>query len=302
MNLTKSRTIVLLGSLGIVLLLIVSWFLLLSPRMATASDLNTQRESVEAQNVAAESKIAELEQMKANIGEVKAEADLLTKRFPPTAEEAELFALVKKAAAQAGIPERNISDLTIAVPAIGAGDGSVTLPETAPPAEGETAADPNAAPAEAAPVAAAPTSQLASMPLDVTVTGTKVQVTNFLAALENMDRAYLVSSVSLGGEGEGEGSSATINGSMYLLPELVDPTAEVPTEGTDGAVAGEPGSVTVQDRVTTYVDADGNVWTRPTTGVWSAVGPDGAPIETEFGDEPPGFVETPESEASLLDQ
>lgn len=224
---SKSRSIVLLGSLGLAVVLLAGWFLLLSPRMATAGDLNAQREAVEVANEQTRAKIVELEQMKADIDTVEAEAETLAARFTGTAEESALFDLIRDAARKAGIPERNISDVTAGVPVIGGGDGSVTVPQgtgTPTPAPAPTpATDANAAPAPAsAPAPAAPTSQLASMSLDVTVTGTEEQMVRFLDALESMDRAYLVHAVTLG-ESEGRSMSATINGNMYLLPPLTHP-------------------------------------------------------------------------------
>lgn len=241
---SKTRSIMMLGSLGLLVMVVAGWFLLLSPRLGTASDLNAQRDAVVMQNQTTEGKIAELEQLKANIAVAKAEADELTNRFPPTAEQSELFALVRRAAATAGMPEDAVSDLTAGIPSLGAADGSVTLPEAGDPNAAPAATDPNAAPAPgAAPAAGTGGSQLATMSLDMTVTGTQVQIMRFLDALENMDRAYLIANISLGaGEGAGNSAvSATISGNMYLLPELVIPTDEPaaadPASGAEQAPA-----------------------------------------------------------------
>lgn len=247
---SKSRSIVILGSLVLVIIVVGSWFLLLSPRMAKTSDLNTQRESVAQANAATETVIAGLRDQKENIGAAATEASALSSRFTATAEESALFALVKEAAAKAGIPETNVSDLTVGVPALGAADGSVTLPVAEPAPAPADGSDPNAAPAPveggdpaAAPVdgaapapAPAPTAQLGNMTLNMTVAGTKDQIVRFLEALENMKRAYLVESISLG-EAEGGGGTATISGTMYLLPELVDPTKEQDPAAEEGQAA-----------------------------------------------------------------
>lgn len=241
---SKSRSIVLLGSLGLAVLLLLSWFLLLSPRLSKASALNTQRDTLIQQNTLAQHTIDELEQKKTNIAAAQADAALLSKKFPATAAESDLFRLVKAAAAEAGIPEKNISDLTAGVPALGAANGSVTLPQTpAPAAAGTKSTDPNAAPAAPTTPAAAPVGQLGTMTMDVTVAGTQPQIVQFLSALENMDRAYLVQSVAIGKTDGGNGSSATITGQMFLLPALVDPTAgkpapaPAPVTPTPGATA-----------------------------------------------------------------
>jgi hypothetical protein len=253
---SKSRSIVVFGSLGLVLLVALTWVLVLSSRMAVAGDLNLQRESLEQSNVSTAQRIAELEQKKEGIGATKAEAEVLTNRFPATAAQSELFALVRQAADAAGLKEGSVTDLSAGVPVLGGSmDGSVTLADPAAAAGDPAAAsDPAAETVPAgAPVTtpAPPVSQLGTMSLDMTVTANPTQITAFLEALENMDRAYLVTSVTLGGDSEK--SSASITGNMYLLPSLVDPTAPVPTTPVPPATTGEvpvptvPGSPVVTD-------------------------------------------------------
>lgn len=238
---SSKRTIVLLGSLLLVVIAVAGWFVLLSPRLATAGELNDQRDSVETANAVTRTQIEELKQMEAEIGQAKADADLLTRRFPPTAEQSVLFNLVQQAAASAGLPASRISTLTISVPSLGSTDGSVTLPgasaadpastgtaPTDPAAAGTAPTDPSVA-ATTVPVAGAG-GQLASMTVDVTVSGTKPRLIAFVRALENMDRAFLVTSINLGGA-DGA-SSLTLSGRMFLLPELVDPTVETAADTT----------------------------------------------------------------------
>lgn len=240
---SKSRLITVVGSLILVVILIAGWFLLLSPRLEKASDLRSQREAVASENVTTKATIDDLEKKKANIGEAQADAELLAGKFPSTAAEAELFALIRKAASDAGLPEKNVTDLTPGIPALASTDGSVALPaDQAAPAEGE-ASDPNAAPAAGTDAAAggekaaAPAAQLATMSLDLSVTGSQAQVIRFLGELENMDRAILIETVSFG-DGEKGSGSATISGKMFLLPALVDPTK--PVEGDAAATETAP--------------------------------------------------------------
>lgn len=235
------RSIVVFGSLILVIVAVAGWFLLLSPRLAIAGDLNDQRDGVETANAVTRTQISELREMKDQIGQAKADADLLTRRFPPTAEQSVLFNLVQQAAASAGLPASKISTLTISVPTLGTSDGSVTLPETAaaPADSGTVPSDPSAT---AAPAAAPMSGQLASMTVDVTVSGSKDRLAAFVRALENTDRAFLVTAINVAESGDA-GSSLTLSGTMFLLPELVDPTAPATTPAApsaDGAAIEEP--------------------------------------------------------------
>lgn len=241
---SSKRNIIIFGSLILVIVAVAGWFVLLSPRLSTPGELNDQRVSVETANAVTRTQIAELEEMKAQIGQAKADADLLTRRFPPTAEQSVLFNLVQQAAASAGLPASKISTLTISVPTLGSSDGSVTLPGTTgadPTTTGTAPSTPATDPASGVPAPAATGGGLASMTVDVTVSGPKARLSGFVRALENMDRAFLVTAINLAGTGEG-GSSLTLSGTMFLLPELVDPTAEVtPDPAADPALAAPEG-------------------------------------------------------------
>lgn len=91
------------------------------------------------------------------------------------------------------------------------------------------------------------------MSVDVTVAGPQDRLAAFVQALENMDRAFLVKSINIAGTGEGGGSSLTLSGTMFLLPELVDPTAEAPVPD---ATATDPTTTdpTTTDPTTTEVE------------------------------------------------
>ena len=224
----KTRAIVLVGSLVLVLVAVLGWFVLLSPRLGTVGEIDAERVVVESANEVAQAQIVELVKMKDNIASAKVDADELTRRFPPTAEQAELFTLVKAAATDAGIKERNITTLTISVPTIGAVNGSVTLPSETAPTDATTAGAPPD-PTQAAPVTQG---QLGSMTVDATVAGNQQELVAFLHALENMGRAFLVTSISMG-SGDMQNNSLTISGQMFLLPELVDPTAPIAQPGVE---------------------------------------------------------------------
>ena len=212
----KTTLIKLLGTLGLVVLLVASWFFLLSPQMDKVSDIKAQTEQTQMENTAKQAEISDLEQKEQQLPAAIAAATRLTDKFPPTAEQAALFSEIKRIAADAGIPEDNVTALTPAVPQKGSSDGSVGVAE-----------DPNAG-SGAGDAAAGQPGEIASMMVDITVTGAERQLVNFVNGLENADRSYLLSNVSyspVSEEGGGQTFSMSISGNMFLLPPLVDPTA-----------------------------------------------------------------------------
>ncbi len=72
--------------------------------------------------------------------------------------------------------------------------------------------------------AGAVSNTLATQDVTVSVTGSYDQTTALLKNLEHMDRAYLITSVTLSGsEKDGGEYTTTIDGHMYVMPPIADP-------------------------------------------------------------------------------
>jgi len=214
MNLTKAKTTILIGSVALVLIGGLGWTLVLSPRQGDISDIKAQTVAAEAFNELQRRDLEALRLQAANLGAQQAYAEGLTTRFPTTAAQPELFAEVQAAAARAGLSDRSVIALTPSAPLPGtaAAGGAAPLPPTADSAGG---------------VGTSVAPDVASMQLEVTVTGPYEALLVFIAEMENNPRAFLVSTVDVAAVGEAGTSSytLTLTGAMFVLPPLTDPDA-----------------------------------------------------------------------------
>lgn len=233
------------GTAGILVILLLGYFLVLSPRLGEVDEIQTQADDVRSNNQVVAAEVADLEQKKADLGTERRTAEELERRFPPRAVQADMFADVRDSARRAGIEDVDVTALTPTPPeAAGsaAANGGATLPAAG----------------------AAPTTGLASMKLTATVTGTRDQLRRFLAAMEGQDRSYLFDTVEVapasgeatgttptevvngGGSVEGAAETArglftlTLNGTMFLLPAVVDPDAPPAETATEDAGTAAP--------------------------------------------------------------
>ncbi len=149
MRINKIKETYLIGGVAILLLALLSWFFLVSPRMAQASEIGEHRVAVEALNVKSAQEIATLTKLKDGLVKERTVAAALAVKFPPTADQPTLFRQIVAAAARAGIPEKNITSLGPAAPILGAPSSGARLPG-AGAAPAECASGNCSAPAKAA--------------------------------------------------------------------------------------------------------------------------------------------------------
>ena len=233
MSMSKSRLTTAVGSLALLVLVLLSWFLVLSPQMSKATEIKEQTEAVTAANATLTVQIAKVRAQEANLDAERAVARALAARFPATAAQSEMFVQVRQAAGKAGIADTNVTALTPSVPQGGAGTvggGKITVGAPGAP------------------------KGVASLQVGLTVSGTYTQMTKFLATLETMPRAYLIDTLALAPAGDSNRAyTLTITGTMFALQAPVDPAdaaraGAVPTAGANpGAPPGTaPGSATDQ--------------------------------------------------------
>lgn len=249
---TKTRMTIVGGSLALLLVVVAAWFLVLGGRMAKPGEIDTQTAAIVASTAQTRATIAEYKELEANLPSALGYAKTIEEKFPTTAEQPDLYTMVRQAALDAGIAEANITDLTPGVPALLtlAAAGPTGLDPNAAPdptaAQGAPT-DPTADPAAAPPVAApAPTAPMATMDVAVSVSGTKEQMTEFVENLEQMNRAYLISNIGQTSDEDGS-FTLTVSGTMFMLPALVDPREAAAAPVTPGT---EPGATPVTEPVT----------------------------------------------------
>lgn len=209
------------GGAVVLLILAVGYLLVLAPRLSAEDDIEAQTETAEQNNAVVSQTIADLEAKEAALDDQREVAAALARRFPPRAVQSDMFADVRVAAERAGIADDDVTTLTPTAPAaagsVGA-TGGATLPESGD----------------------APTAGLATMQLTASVTGTREQLQDFLAAMEDRDRSYLFQTAGLSPAGEEGGAAAAssaytlgFTGTMFLLPVVPDP--DDPPAPTDAA-------------------------------------------------------------------
>jgi hypothetical protein len=211
MNLKTPAATKVVGGLLLLLLAALGWMFVVGPETDRLSEVRLEIESTRDQNDTLRVQLAALERQREQLGETRETARALAAKFPPTADQPGLFEAVTAAAVDAGIGPKGVTTLAPTPPVIGGEDpaGGVQLEQ---PAGGAL---------------------LARQTVSVAIVGSYDQTVRLLENLEQMQRAYLITSVTLGGDGTTGGYTTTIAGDMFVMPPVADPdeaveAAEVP--------------------------------------------------------------------------
>ena len=205
------------GALGLVAVAALGWTFAVGPETGRLADARAEVTTVQDQNAVLQTQLAGLVKQQGQLGATRQAARELAKRFPPTADQPGLFQIVTAAAVDAGIGAQGVTTLTPTPPVVGNPDG------TAAPAATGTASTTSAA---------SGTPQLARQTVTVSVTGTYEETRQLLVNLEHMDRAYLVTSVTLAGDATAGTFTTTITGDMFVMPPVKDPGKTVDVSST----------------------------------------------------------------------
>lgn len=216
-----------LTAVGVLIVLVASWFLLISPRRATATDLR-QQATTEQQNAdALRDKLADL---KAKAKQLPAQEELLRQIQARVPDNPQLPALIRALTAAAADADVELVAITPVAPT------TVIAPGGAAGSKGtsSSAATPTSAVGSAAtPAPGLPAITLQSLPLTLVVQGRYMATVQFVSNLENLTRAFLVTGVQIsagatasgGGAAPALGSttstpvvSVTVTGSVFLAP------------------------------------------------------------------------------------
>ena len=218
MNLRTASATALLGGLALLLVGALSWVLLLGPATAHVSEQREAAEAAADRSALLSLQLTRLQAKAADLGDTEEAEQRLAALFPPTADQPGFFEQVGKAAAAAGYSPADVTSLSPSAPT----PLVPPVPETAPvePAEGT---EPGA---EAPPAAPAAAPDLAVQTVTMTLTGSYDEARRLLAGLEDLDRAYLLRSVSLSGEAGSSSLTLSISGATYVAPPVPRPTTD----------------------------------------------------------------------------
>jgi Tfp pilus assembly protein PilO len=195
----KTKQTLAIALVAVLTVLAGGWFLLVSPQRSNVSTLNGEKATQDQTNATLQTKISTLKGELVELPAAKAALESVARRLPPDLAEVSLIQSLTHAAAQANVdlqiitPGSPILD-TVAAPA---------APVVAPTATGSATAA--AVPA----AAAAPANQLYSIPLGLTVSGDYFDLEMFIHNLEGMQRAVLVSNITLTGGSGAVAATAT---------------------------------------------------------------------------------------------
>ncbi|MGV8847481.1 type 4a pilus biogenesis protein PilO [Tessaracoccus sp.] len=220
MKLNKVKQTYLIGSFVIVVLTLLCWLFLVSPRMAQAAEIGDQQTQVQDQNAKSEAQIVKLTAMKDGLVTERQIASALEVKFPPTADQPTLFRQIVAAALAAGIPEKNITSLGPAAPVLGSASAGAKLPGAS--------ATPGATGGKGVAVGA---DNLATMSISFNATGNFDQMVAMLKNLENLPRSFLITQVNLSSGDKGN-FTITVQGNMYVYRAVPDPYAASATPAT----------------------------------------------------------------------
>ncbi|WP_309649322.1 hypothetical protein [Nocardioides sp.] len=205
MNLRSATATLLLGSLGLVLLLVAGWLLLLGP---VTGQIGESREAVtdaRDRNVTLSRQLTALQEQAADLSGTRAVAEELDRLFPPTADQPGLFTAVVGAARRAGYGPDDITTLSPSAP-VPVLDGLAVDPTVV----AEQQVDPA-------------TADLAVQVVTLSAEGTFDEARRLLQAIERLDRAFLVRTVSLTGSAEDAGFTVSLTGATFVAPPVVPP-------------------------------------------------------------------------------
>lgn len=185
----------LIGGIGSVLLLLIGYFLIISPARGQLDELTTATADQEARNQQLSANLAQLKQQVAEVPAKIKEIEAVQAKMPAEMEQPALVRSLERAAATAGVSLTNISASTPT--AIEGAPGNLELVE---------------------------------LPYTMNATGAYSQLKTFVSELERLERAFLLTTLTVAGGSEDVGAlTLDLSGRFFSLENLeVTPPTNLP--------------------------------------------------------------------------
>ena len=186
------------GAVGFVVILLLGWFLLVSPRYDTVATNDRLRADVERQNTALESAIAKISSV--DVGALEDQVAVLQQLVPEGAQEPEMIRQLDAAATAAGVifTQSTFDAPTVFVPTAD-GAGSVPLPIDPADLDAVTEAG------------------LIVIPFSATAVGADLPLLTWVDKVQESGRLFLVQNVEFGAPGDLGLLGLTIRGYAFVL-------------------------------------------------------------------------------------
>lgn len=212
------------GSAAAVLLLVVAWFLAISPTLQSASALEEETASQEQASQELRSRISLLKKQSEELPAQEAILADIQRSMPPTAALPTLIRNLTTVAKRADVVVGSVTPgkpVPVEQPQPAASSG--INPSNGSPSSADPSAASTAESAEESAAAAPDEPTVESMSVTVIACGKFTQLRKYLQELESMKRVMAVSSVSISRGSCAEGSpeddlTATVGGHVFTLP------------------------------------------------------------------------------------
>ncbi|MGE3811676.1 MAG: type 4a pilus biogenesis protein PilO [Candidatus Nanopelagicales bacterium] len=210
------------AGLSAVLVLVAGWFLLVAPQRATAEETQLTAESKEAVNLQTEQQIASLKAQYKDLPDIEKQTAAIRSKLPQSPSMPSLIRQLSSLAKTSGValvavaPQTPVP-LTDAGAAAVAGQSSLATP-----------------------------GQVNQIPVTIKVVGRFANVRLFLSGVERLDRAVLLTGVTIKRSETAEDSASTgalevdLSGRTFMANKGVAPKPAAATTTTDGSTGAAP--------------------------------------------------------------
>ncbi len=231
----KLRQWVALTVVAVLAVLAAGWFLLVSPKHATAAALRQQATEQQTTNRQLGSQLAVLRAQQQALPAEQAKIAAVAVKVPPGLDEPALVRSLTAAADASGVEVVSVVPGTLAT----------TTKSTSATSTTSTATTSTASVAGSrSPTGAAPAVTASSLPITITIAGGYFQAESYLAALEGLPRAFEVNAVAvLPGQAPGE-MAGSLDDGHHLLTTITGVVFVAPTATALPAVSAPASTVT----------------------------------------------------------
>jgi Tfp pilus assembly protein PilO len=208
------------------------WFMFVfRPAQANLGEVNDQVEQTVDQVSALQTKLAELQALKANEDEVRIQGQKMQAALPTDPKLADFIRLVQNAANEAGIDFVTVTPSLPATPTTQAAPTSAGTSSTPPPSASSSGSESAAAPA-------APVSPIQAISMQVDAKGRFFEMENFILKMEHLARAMRIDDFSVSSEDASGGGSPLLSTSLKLQIFMVNGQVAAPATTTGTTAQG----------------------------------------------------------------
>ena len=223
---SNPRTWLIGGVVASVLLMLVGWLTVISPRMQAVAQTRTEAVDLEDQSQMVMAQVRQLQQQAQDLPEQVAALERIQKRIPASVDVPALLRDIQRTASMDNVKIETLTpgQLTEFTTTDSASSGSATSSSGDPVATPDsTAPAPQSTPSEMGQGSLPEGAGLSYVPITITATGSFENLRAFTDSLEQLQRAYLVTGVKLARSGTDTSTSApTSAGSSNDLSMSLD--------------------------------------------------------------------------------